>query len=217
MTDLIAEATQYQQTAADPASSVFVSANAGTGKTKVLTDRVLRLLIAGARPETILCMTFTKAAAVEMSVRLNRRLAEWAVCDETSLLKSLSEMGEIRPTQEQIGRARSLFAEILDTDDGPRIETVHSFCQSILSRFPIEANIPPHFEMATDGDVAACISALRLDRVCFQARKTSLSDNGAWTWFASSSFLMRMRICSINPLNLRLLIESPASSSSRTF
>ena len=158
MTDLIAEATQYQQTAADPASSVFVSANAGTGKTKVLTDRVLRLLISGARPETILCMTFTKAAAVEMSVRLNRRLAEWAVCDETSLLKSLSEMGEIRPTQEQIGRARALFAEILDTDDGPRIETVHSFCQSILSRFPIEANIPPHFEMATDGDVESLLA-----------------------------------------------------------
>ena len=152
MTDFVAEATSRQQSAASPNSNVFVSANAGTGKTKVLTDRVLRLLISGARPETILCMTFTKAAAVEMSVRLNTRLAEWAVCDETILIDRLMAMGETRPTQEQIGRARALFADIADTDDGPRIETVHSFCQSILGRFPIEAGIPPHFQLATDID-----------------------------------------------------------------
>ena len=150
MTDFITEATLRQQEAASPDSSVFVSANAGTGKTKVLTDRVLRLLISGALPQSILCMTFTKAAAVEMTVRLNQRLADWAVCDETKLIENLISMGEARPKQEQILRARALFAEIADTDDGPRIETVHAFCQSILGRFPIEAGIPPHFQLVTE-------------------------------------------------------------------
>ena len=150
MTDFITEATLRQQEAASPDSSAFVSANAGTGKTKVLTDRVLRLLISGALPQSILCMTFTKAAAVEMTVRLNQRLADWAVCDETKLIENLISMGEARPKQEQILRARALFAKIADTDDGPRIETVHSFCQSILGRFPIEAGIPPHFQLVTE-------------------------------------------------------------------
>ena len=152
MTDHIADATRRQQLAASPDRSVFVSANAGTGKTRVLTNRVLRLLLSDVVPDSILCVTYTKAAAVEMSVRLNEKLALWAVCDESELVRDLQEMGEKQPRQSQIKTARALFAQILDNDDGPRIETVHSFCQSILSRFPIEAGIPPHFQLAGDSD-----------------------------------------------------------------
>ena len=149
--DSLAEkATKAQNRAAYPASSVFVSANAGTGKTKVLTDRVLRLLLAGEEARSILCMTYTNSAAAEMQIRLNKVLAQWAICSDSDLRDSLIKTGLINPTQDEIARARRLFAEILDSDDGPRIETVHAFCLSVLQRFPIEAGLPPNFEMLED-------------------------------------------------------------------
>jgi ATP-dependent helicase/nuclease subunit A len=143
-----------QAEASRPDHSVIVSANAGTGKTKVLTQRVLRLLLSGAHPDTILCVTFTKAAAAEMRHRLYESLADWAIWSESKLLAHFAEIGEARPTQEQIKIARNLFAHILDHEDGPRIETVHSFCQSVLSRFPVEAGVPPHFQLASDIEAA---------------------------------------------------------------
>ena len=144
------DASTRQATASDPASSVFVSANAGTGKTKLLTDRVLRLMLDGARPDSILCVTYTRAAAAEMRNRISARLADWAVASGATLRDELAGMGITVPSQEMLGRARSLFAEILDNDDGPRVETVHSFCQSVLRRFPIEAGILPQAELADD-------------------------------------------------------------------
>ena len=147
-------ATMLQAEASRPDQSVIVSANAGTGKTKVLTQRVLRLLLSGAHPDTILCVTFTKAAAAEMRHRLYESLADWAIWSESKLLAHFAEIGEARPTQEQIKIARNLFAHILDHEDGPRIETVHSFCQSVLSRFPLEAGVPPHFQLASDIEAA---------------------------------------------------------------
>ena len=144
------DASARQAAASDPASSVFVSANAGTGKTKLLTDRVLRLMLDGARPDSILCVTYTRAAAAEMRNRISARLAEWAVASGTVLRDELAGMGIAVPSQAMLGRARSLFAEILDNDDGPRVETVHSFCQSVLRRFPIEAGILPQAELADD-------------------------------------------------------------------
>ncbi len=136
--------------ASDPKLSVFVSANAGTGKTRALTHRVFRLLLNGVKPDSILCVTYTKAAAAEMQQRLQNTLSRWAVCSESELISDLTEMSEPNPSQEKILIARQLFAQILDNEDGPRIETIHSFCQTILSRFPIEAGVPPGFDLITE-------------------------------------------------------------------
>ena len=145
-----ADASRQQALASDPSTSVFVSANAGTGKTKLLTDRVLRLMLEGAPPDSILCVTYTRAAAAEMRNRISAKLAKWTVMTAEELLTDLAGMGIGVASQEVQQRARSLFAEILDNDDGPRVETVHSFCQSVLRRFPIEAGIVPHAELADD-------------------------------------------------------------------
>ena len=142
------DASGRQAAASDPATSVFVSANAGTGKTKLLTDRVLRLMLQGAAPDSILCVTYTRAAAAEMRNRISGKLADWTVSSTEALLDDLRGMGIAVPPQDMLARARSLFAEILDNDDGPRVETVHSFCQSVLRRFPIEAGIVPQAELA---------------------------------------------------------------------
>ncbi len=138
--------------ASDPKFSVFVSANAGTGKTRALTHRVFRLLLNGVKPDSILCVTYTKAAAAEMQQRLQNTLSRWAVCSESELISDLTEMSEPNPSQEKILISRQLFARILDNEDGPRIETIHSFCQTILTRFPIEAGVPPGFDLITEFD-----------------------------------------------------------------
>lgn len=142
-----------QNNASNPASSVFVSANAGTGKTKVLTDRVLRLLLPrasgmeGTEPHRILCLTYTKAAANEMALRLNKTLGEWAVIQTEELREDLKALLGTAPTTEQEMQARKLFARVIDTPGGLKIMTIHSFCQSILGRFPLEAGLPPYFDM----------------------------------------------------------------------
>ncbi len=138
--------------ATDPKSSAFVSANAGTGKTRALTHRVFRLLLNGVKPDSILCVTYTKAAAAEMQQRLQNTLSRWAVCSESDLISDLNEMSEPNPSQEKILISRQLFARTLDSEDGPRIETIHSFCQTILSRFPIEAGVPPGFDLITESE-----------------------------------------------------------------
>jgi len=152
MNEMIARASAAQAAASDPSASVFVSANAGTGKTKLLTDRVLRLLLSGAPPDGILCVTYTRTAAAEMRNRIFKRLANWAITSAKELGDDLAIMGIATPSQETRQRARSLFAQILDNDDGPRVETVHSFCQSILRRFPIEAGVAPHVRLAEDDE-----------------------------------------------------------------
>ena len=152
MNEMIARASAAQAKASDPAASVFVSANAGTGKTKLLTDRVLRLLLSGAPADGVLCVTYTRAAAAEMRNRIFKRLANWATIPAKALGEDLENMGIVTPSQDMRRRARSLFAKILDNDDGPRVETVHSFCQSILRRFPIEAGVAPHVQLADDDE-----------------------------------------------------------------
>ena len=152
MNEMIARASAAQAKASDPAASVFVSANAGTGKTKLLTDRVLRLLLSGAPADGILCVTYTRAAAAEMRNRIFKRLANWATIPAKALGEDLENMGIVMPSRDMRRRARSLFAQILDNDDGPRVDTVHSFCQSILRRFPIEAGVAPHVQLADDDE-----------------------------------------------------------------
>src|SRR5580704_2720135 len=125
-----AEAEANQRAASDPSVSAFVAASAGSGKTRLLTDRLLRLMVGGAKPERILCLTFTKAAAAEMSLRLQARLGQWVTMDRAALERALSELA-IDPTESAMHRARALFALVLDLPGGMRIGTIHAFCQSL--------------------------------------------------------------------------------------
>lgn len=140
-------ATLAQTQAADPGYSVWLSANAGSGKTKVLTDRVARLLLEGSRPERILCLTYTKAAASEMQNRLFRTLGEWSMLDDPDLRGKLRELGLEVPniTPDLCRTARTLFARAIETPGGLKIQTIHSFCAGLLRRFPMEAGVSPQF------------------------------------------------------------------------
>ncbi len=142
--------TKSQKIASNPNYSVWVAASAGTGKTKVLTDRVLRLLLEGNLPGKILCLTFTKAAAAEMANRINKELGKWVIATDSELASQIEELIEAKPDDEIMERARRLFLEVLDTPDGIKIQTIHSFCQSLMKRFPLEAEIAPHFQIMDD-------------------------------------------------------------------
>jgi ATP-dependent helicase/nuclease subunit A len=134
-----------QALAADPAAHASLSASAGTGKTQVLTARVLRLMLHGASPESILCLTFTKAAAAEMANRVGERLAAWARLPDKKLRKELFALREPNDPV-TMRRARQLFAKVLDCPGGLRIQTIHSFAQALLAAFPAEAGIAPGLE-----------------------------------------------------------------------
>ena len=134
-----------QARAADPRAHAALSASAGTGKTQVLTGRVLRLLLSGAAPETILCLTFTKAAAAEMANRIGARLAAWVRMKRADLWNDLEALGE-EPSDRLIERARRLFAKVLEEPGGLRIQTIHAFAQTLLASFPAEAGIAPGFQ-----------------------------------------------------------------------
>ncbi|MBL4615600.1 MAG: UvrD-helicase domain-containing protein, partial [Magnetovibrio sp.] len=121
--------TAGQYAAAAPDRSVWVSANAGTGKTRVLVDRIARLLLQGARPEKILCLTFTKTGAAEMAERINAQLGQWAVMDEKSLSHDLFLLTQREPDEETLKTARRLFAQVLDVPGGLKIRTIRSFCE----------------------------------------------------------------------------------------
>lgn len=149
-----AAATAAQRRAADPAGSAWVVASAGSGKTQVLTNRILRLLLAGTRPESLLCLTYTRAAAANMATRLHRDLAAWARPGATDLPKALGELLGAAPTPHQLAEARRLLAAALDAPGGMRIGTLHSFAQMLLRRFPLEAGVAPHFALLDDADRA---------------------------------------------------------------
>jgi len=138
-----------QVAAADPKSSVWVGANAGTGKTHVLTDRITRLLLSDAKPGRVLCLTFTKAAAAEMATRLSERLGAWAVATDADLQAALRDLLG-KPYEGDLKRARRLFATCLEFPGGLKIQTIHAFCQSILARFPLEAGLNPNQRVMDD-------------------------------------------------------------------
>jgi ATP-dependent helicase/nuclease subunit A len=149
-------ATQRQLEAADPAASTWLGANAGSGKTRVLTDRVARLLLAGTDPQAILCLTFTKAAAAEMQTRLFRRLGAWALMPDGPLVRELRALGLTEGLEPlDLPQARRLFAQALETPGGLRIQTIHAFCAALLRRFPLEAGVSPQFRELDDGEAAA--------------------------------------------------------------
>lgn len=143
--------TQRRQAqASDPGHSAWVSANAGSGKTYVLAIRVIRLLLAGFRPSELLCLTFTRAAAAEMSNRVFSILGQWAAEDDGKLAESLESVLGRKASTEEATRARQLFALALDTPGGLKIQTIHAFCESLLRQFPLEANLPAHFDLLED-------------------------------------------------------------------
>lgn len=147
--DPIADATRQQQQAARVDRSVWVSASAGSGKTKLLTDRVLNLLLSGVKPEQVLCLTYTNAAAAEMAGRVSRRLAEWLRLGDAELRQALGNLGHANP---DLGRARRLFCELADHPLGLQVSTIHSFCQRLLRRFPLEAKLPASFRVMEKDD-----------------------------------------------------------------
>jgi ATP-dependent helicase/nuclease subunit A len=166
-------ANAEQRAASDPAVSAFVAASAGSGKTKLLTDRLLRLMLAGTRPERILCLTYTKAAAAEMTIRLNRRLGEWVAMPDAKLDAQLQSLA-VPPTPETRIQARKLFADVLDIPGGMRIGTIHAFCQSLLRRFPLEAGLSPHFMLEDEVDAAARLRESREQTLASPAHRDAI-------------------------------------------
>lgn len=151
------EATLAQIRAARPDASSWVAANAGSGKTKVLTDRVARLLLSGTPPQRILCLTYTKAAAAEMQNRLFQTLGTWAMLDDGPLREALGTLGTESEYlgSDHLDAARRLFAKALETPGGLKIQTIHAFCEVILRRFPLEAGVAPQFQVLEDRQAKA--------------------------------------------------------------
>jgi ATP-dependent helicase/nuclease subunit A len=141
-----------QARASDPASSAFVSANAGSGKTHVLVQRVIRLLLANVPPEKILCITFTKAAAANMAERVFSTLGHWVTLDDNALDAAIREAGIPHPDRKLRLRARELFACALETPGGLKVQTIHALCTRLLQQFPFEANVPARFAVLDERD-----------------------------------------------------------------
>ena len=159
--------TLNQGAAADPGASSWVTASAGAGKTRVLTDRVLRLLLAGTPPGRILCLTFTKAAAAQMRERIVERLGAWAVMDDGSVAEELRALMVLKPSvvppAGTLDAARRLLAAVLEVPGGLKIQTIHAFCQSLLGRFPLECGIASHFHVMDERTQAEHLHAARDD------------------------------------------------------
>lgn len=144
--------------ATSPEAHAWVSANAGSGKTSILRDRVMRLLLAGVPPDRILCLTFTKAAAAEMQNRIFSELARWATLPDAELLALVEELAgkAVHLTaEERLKRARRIFAQAVETPGGLKIQTIHAFAERILHLFPIEAGVPFDFTVLDDADALA--------------------------------------------------------------
>src|SRR5215470_4208311 len=131
--------------ASDPDISAWVAANAGAGKTYTLANRVARLLLADAEPQKILCLTFTKAAAAEMQTRLFDQLGRWSMASDAELRDHIAAIGG--DAHGDLAKARRLFAAALETPGGLKVLTLHAFCQIVLTRFPVEAQVPPGFDV----------------------------------------------------------------------
>ncbi|TPN84210.1 double-strand break repair helicase AddA [Mesorhizobium sp. CU2] len=154
-----------QARASDPANSAWVSANAGSGKTHVLAQRVIRLLLNGTDPSKILCLTYTRAAAANMSNRVFSTLSEWTALPDGELAAKIAALDGHAADRDTMRRARRLFAEALETPGGLKIQTIHAFCESVLHQFPLEANIPAHFEMLDPQMEASLFGDARRDMI----------------------------------------------------
>src|SRR6202046_1916845 len=150
---IIPDAVRHKQaSASNPAASAFVSANAGSGKTHVLVQRVIRLLLSGVAPEKILCITFTKAAAANMAERVFTTLGHWVTLDDAALDEAIRDAGVPNPNAKLRKVARELFAKALETPGGLKVQTIHALCTRLLQQFPFEANVPARFAVLDDRD-----------------------------------------------------------------
>jgi ATP-dependent helicase/nuclease subunit A len=175
-----------QARASDPASSAFVSANAGSGKTHVLVQRVIRLLLDGVPPEKILCITFTKAAAANMAERVFTTLGHWVTLDDTALNAAIRDAGIARPDAKLRMRARELFACALETPGGLKVQTIHALCTRLLQQFPFEANVPARFAVLDERDQAEMMERANL-KVLLDASRDPQSAAGRALDIAMSS------------------------------
>lgn len=166
-----------QLKASDPAATVWVNANAGSGKTHVLVDRVVRLMLGGTEPSRIMCLTFTKAAAAEMANRLFERLSSWIALDDEALRRVLAGLGTHDADAALLQRARQLFTRALETPGGLKIQTIHAFCERVLQLFPVEAGIVPHFTMLDDREQLALLQEAR--NTVLLAAKDETTEIGA--------------------------------------
>ena len=176
-------ASACQREAANPLISAWVEASAGTGKTKVLSDRVLRLLLNDADPGRILCLTYTKAAAAEMKNRISERLSEWSVQSNEEVKKNIKDLlGEENASEkilsEYVEKAKTLFAKLLDTPGGMKIRTIHAFCTEVLRRFPLEAGISPYFEVIQDREVSEALNDIQ-DEILRDSRYSDSEESKA--------------------------------------
>lgn len=168
---------EAQRRASQPETSVWVSANAGSGKTHALTTRVARLLLAGTAPERILCLTFTKAAAAEMSSRLYARLGGWATMEDEKLDAAIADIEGSKPDAAKRAVARRLFARAVETPGGLKIQTIHAFCERLLGRFPLEAGVPPQFDILDERSAQELMADVR-DQVLRDAMADTSSPLG---------------------------------------
>jgi len=154
---------ELQRAVSNPAVSAWVAANAGSGKTHVLVQRVINLLLDGVEPEKILCITFTKAAAANMAKRVFDTLAEWTTLDDTGLDKAIRERSSLKPDAGRRALARRLFARALDTPGGLKVHTIHAFCTQLLHQFPFEANVAARFNVLDDAEHTQLLEQLTLN------------------------------------------------------
>lgn len=176
--ELVNEATRRQIRAADPTISVWVAASAGSGKTRVLINRFMRLLLADTKPQHILCLTYTRAAAAEMTDRIMQRLSAWAICSRADLAQDIARLTAADVDDATLDKARGLFARALDCPGGLKIKTFHAFAQEILARFPLEAAVAPHFTLLTEPE-ARELQITALDQILADAADTT--TRAAWT------------------------------------
>jgi ATP-dependent helicase/nuclease subunit A len=166
-----------QARASNPTASAFVSANAGSGKTHVLVQRVIRLLLADVPPEKILCVTFTKAAAANMAERVFTTLGHWVTLDDAALDAAIREAGIAHPSARLRRTARELFACALETPGGLKVQTIHALCTRLLQQFPFEANVPARFTVLDDRDQAEMMERANL-KVLLEASRDPQSATG---------------------------------------
>ena len=153
---------RVQVEAADPDVSAFVSANAGSGKTYVLAQRVINLLLRGVDPAKILCITFTKTAAANMANEVFKRLAGWTALSDAALDKEIALSTGAKPSAEERARARRLFASALETPGGLKVQTIHAFCTRLLHQFPFEANVAARFTVLDEASTTQLLDQLTL-------------------------------------------------------
>src|SRR3954451_21262902 len=175
-----------QARASDPAASASVSANAGSGKTHVLVQRVIRLLLDGVPPEKLLCITFTKAAAANMAERVFSTLGHWVTLSDDELNAAIRDAGIAHPDAKLRSRARELFACALETPGGLKVQTIHALCTRLLQQFPFEANVPARFAVLDERDQAEMMERANL-KVLLDASRDPASPAGRALDIAMSS------------------------------